>query len=87
MRILFLYTTEACYLCEVAEQMLKPLLAQFRLQLKKVNIEDSDELMSKYALRIPVIKKIEAAKDLDWPFDEQELLQYLGPVDKYADKY
>lgn len=72
-----LYGTSACHLCELAEALLRQargegLLAAFIT----VDISDSDELMSRYGLRIPVLKRRDGA-ELGWPFGAPELAVFL----------
>lgn len=72
-----LYGTSACHLCELAEALLQQaqgagLLAAFIT----VDISDSDELMSRYGLRIPVLKRRDGA-ELGWPFGAPELAAFL----------
>lgn len=74
---LFLYTTSACHLCEQAQNLLEPILLKGTFQLQLVEISDDDELMERYGLRIPVIRRDDSNADLGWPFDEAQVKQYL----------
>ena len=49
-----LYGTLACHLCEAAMHVLQPLIAD-GLRVSEVDISDSDELMERYQMRIPVL--------------------------------
>jgi hypothetical protein len=81
MRILNLYKTLGCHLCEDAAAMVKKQqVADVTLNL--VEIIDSENLIDQYGTRIPVIKfqkeaGIESA-ELGWPFTEEELAVFLN---------
>ena len=72
-----LYGTSACHLCEQAEALLQqasregPVLAFI-----KVDISDSEDLMARYGVRIPVLKRRDGA-ELGWPFGPAELTAFL----------
>lgn len=74
-----LYGTEGCHLCEEAEVILNRLIEK-RPELSEVELCDittSDELMARYGVRIPIIKSQQSGDELGWPFDEQQLSQFL----------
>jgi hypothetical protein len=78
MATLFLYTTLGCHLCETAEELIIASLAGKAFQLVKVEIAESDDLMDRYGLRIPVLaldkQKGASNKELGWPFDGRQVL-------------
>lgn len=75
---LVLYTTQYCQLCEEAENFIYRQLEGHHYQLKLVDISDSDELMARYAIRIPVLGfELDSAAELDWPFDANQLLGFM----------
>ena len=76
MTTLVLYSTLGCHLCEQALEMVTPSLAS-HYQIKQVDIVDSEELMARYAVRIPVIVRQDSLAEIDWPFDQQEFLAFL----------
>lgn len=67
-----LYGTSACHLCELAEDMLRPLCAAAELEYTKVDISESDELFRRYGVRIPVLAD-SRGRELDWPFSPEQL--------------
>ena len=67
-----LYGTSACHLCELAEDMLRPLCAAADYEYTKVDISDSDELFQRYGVRIPVLAD-PRGRELDWPFTPEQL--------------
>lgn len=77
MRKLILYTSLGCHLCEQALTVITPLLGRFDLTLQQQEIADSDDLMDRYAVRIPVVRLESAQQDLGWPFDAQEFVRYM----------
>lgn len=72
---LLLYTTSGCHLCEQAEWILRNQLTGFELQLQ--DIADSEELVTRYGLRIPVVRLAGATADLGWPFSAEDVADYL----------
>ena len=75
---ILLYTTAGCHLCEQAEALLEPVVRLNRLHWRPVDIAESEQLVERYGLRIPVIRVDGASQDLGWPFDEPQLLDYLS---------
>lgn len=74
---LLLYTTLGCHLCEQAEELVTPLIAARGWILELVEISDSDELVERYGLRIPVLLRMDNQQELGWPFDQEMLESYL----------
>lgn len=75
---LILYTTAGCHLCEHAKDRLWPALSSGDWRLEEVDIADSDELVERYGVRIPVVVRAGVRGELAWPFDEQQLEQWLA---------
>jgi hypothetical protein len=76
MKTLILYGTLGCHLCEQAAALIAPLLAKDWL-LEEVDISDSEALMARYGIRIPVLARQADGAELGWPFDQQQLLAFL----------
>jgi glutaredoxin len=72
-----LYSTVACHLCEQAKEILWPLIERFSLRLEEVDIANSDELLERYGVRIPVVQLPGSGATLDWPFDTSQLEVFL----------
>ena len=73
-----LYTTLGCHLCEDALTLLHLYSSQSRtLEIELVEISDSDSLIERYGVRIPVIQKVPGQTELGWPFNLLELTQYI----------
>lgn len=72
-----LFTTVGCHLCEQAEQLLNELNAQgSNIDICAIEIADSDDLMERYGIRIPVIRTPDQ-RELGWPFTLEELAIFL----------
>jgi len=69
-----LFHTDACHLCELAAH----LLDQISLEYEKHDICDDDVLAEQYGIRIPVLKRTDTDKELNWPFDMDKLKEFLG---------
>lgn len=73
----FLYTTLGCHLCEEAKRVLWELADEHSFQLQEVEISESDGLVERYGVRIPVIAVAGVANDLGWPFSLEEARELL----------
>jgi hypothetical protein len=73
---LVLYSTSACHLCEQALALLQPWLER-GVCAREVDISESDALMQRYGLTIPVLAREAGGPELNWPFDAQELKAWL----------
>ena len=71
-----LYGTLGCQLCDKAEQVLQPFVAQ-GLVVELLDIIESSEWLERYALSIPVLRRVDTGQELHWPFDQQAVLQLL----------
>lgn len=73
---LILYSTSACHLCDQAKVLIAEVLAPDD-RLREVDISDSEVLVERYGIRIPVLQREDSGEELGWPFDEQRLLHFL----------
>lgn len=81
-KILLLYTTLGCHLCEDAKALAWPVLEYYGYRLQSIEIADDPSLIDAYALRIPVVARADTGASLGWPFDQQALADLLaGPVE------
>lgn len=76
---LTLFGTTACHLCEECLLLTRPLEGN-GVRVSQVDIVDSSELLERYQLRIPVLRRDDTGAELDWPFGLNELLIWLGDV-------
>lgn len=75
---LMLYSTAGCHLCELAEQQLREAQTQVSLQWRWTEIVESEDLMERYAVRIPVVAESVSGAEIGWPFDQIELQNWLS---------
>jgi hypothetical protein len=68
-----LYTTSACHLCELAEA----LLHDINIEATSVEIADDDALVTRYGIRIPVLKRLDTQTELNWPFTSQDIMEFI----------
>ncbi|EPJ87635.1 hypothetical protein CFII64_07420 [Pseudomonas sp. CFII64] len=71
-----LFGTLGCHLCEVAEAELLPLV-EHGLLVELVDISEHERLFDDYALRIPVLRRVDTGAELDWPFDAEQIVTFL----------
>lgn len=71
-----LFGTLGCHLCEEAEQVLQPFVDR-GLIVELLDIIDSEQWLERYALTIPVLRRVDNGQELNWPFDEQDILKLL----------
>ncbi|TWI55717.1 glutaredoxin-like protein DUF836 [Pseudomonas duriflava] len=71
-----LLVTEACSLCRDAEAVLVPFI-EHGLLVERVDIVTLDKGVARYGLRIPVLRLIADGRELDWPFDSQQVAAFL----------
>ncbi len=75
MEPLILYYTEHCHLCDEAEKLL--LTAGLGKVYEKTEIADKPELLERYEIYIPVLKRRDNEKELFWPFDATALAEFV----------
>jgi hypothetical protein len=68
-----LFGTEGCHLCEEAERLL--IDAGIAFQAK--DIMDREEWQQKFGLLIPVLWHADSQRQLDWPFDNRQLREFI----------
>lgn len=73
---LILYYQPDCHLCDEAETLLH--VHGLAAAYVKVDIESDPELLKKYIIRVPVLKRPDTQQELGWPFDEPQLAAFLG---------
>jgi glutaredoxin len=78
MKKVILYSTSGCHLCEKAETYLAEVLSQKNFHLDIVDIAESDDLIERYGIRIPVIVIMGAPEELGWPFDVLKLRDFIS---------
>lgn len=76
---LTLFGTTACHLCEECLLLTGPLEGN-GVVVRQQDIVDDPELLERYQLRIPVLRRDDTGAELDWPFGLGELLDWLADV-------
>jgi len=64
--LLVLYATSGCHLCERAADLIRGAVA---VPFRMVEIADDENLLERYGVRIPVLRRLDTNEELDWPFD------------------
>ncbi len=72
------YTGPGCHLCDLASNVLAQTHQAPLLDITKCNIRDDANLYHLYAVRIPVIKRMDTGAELGWPFDVEEAESFLS---------
>ncbi len=72
--IVELYGTSGCHLCDQAKDILR--LAD--IAYTPVDVADSDALLEKYGMRIPVLRRADSDAELGWPFDRIAVERFLS---------
>ncbi len=80
--MLILLGTEGCHLCEQAEAILAASLAERneRINVKIIDIAEQQQWQEKYAIRIPLVYHPETGSELGWPFDKNNLHEFLNKL-------
>ena len=74
--IVKLFTTLGCHLCDEAHEQLRLLTGSgMDLRIELVEIADSQELIDRYGITIPVIRAHD--REIGWPFSVDELRSFL----------
>ena len=80
--LLKLYTTSHCHLCESALELALQQLTSAQLEL--IDIAESEQLLTLYGTRIPVLQRLDTLAELGWPFSAHELNAFLNVENKKA---
>lgn len=76
MKNYILYSTDGCHLCEQAWQLCQQLGLGEQVQV--VDIVYDDSLSEQYGVHIPVLKQLSSQQQLFWPFDQQQLAEFIA---------
>ena len=74
---LFLYTSRNCHLCELARDTVKNSTLIEKLELIEIDIASDIALVRKYRHSIPVLTSKNINGELYWPFNQEDLLNWL----------
>jgi hypothetical protein len=70
---LILYTRAGCHLCELAAT----LLDRAGISWRPVDIDGDANLTEDYGLRVPVLRRPDSGHELDYPFDEARVADFI----------
>lgn len=68
--------TLGCHLCEQAEAVLMPFV-EHGLLVELIDIAEREDWVDDYALRIPVLRRVDNGDELDWPFEAEQIASFL----------
>lgn len=77
MKIMF-YTGPQCSLCDLAMTQLSQTKQFAELDIESKNIREDSHLYHLYAVRIPVIKRVDNENEIGWPFTTDDLEVFLS---------
>lgn len=80
---LILFGTQGCHLCEEAEAVLAKCQGDSglgALQVDIVDIAEQEQWQERYGLRIPVLCHEGSGRELDWPFSEQDVREFIAGI-------
>ncbi|MEP0354969.1 MAG: glutaredoxin family protein [Paraglaciecola sp.] len=75
---LVFYSGKECCLCDQAESLLKEVSPSVLAQTTKVDVRSSTNLYHMYGARIPVLFNKENEQELPWPFNKEQLVEFLS---------
>ena len=79
---LILFGTAACHLCEMADELLIPLLKAYpQIQLEMIDIAEQSQWQEQYAIRIPVLLHPQSQQELGWPFDQAAVVKFINELE------
>lgn len=70
-----LYQRDYCHLCDQALAVMAQANAP---DFDSVWVDDDATLEARYGTRVPVLRDTQHERELDWPFDEAALRQFLA---------
>ncbi len=76
-RLLLLYGTVGCTLCENARAIAVVEADRAGFVIEDVDIADDDDLLERYGMLIPVLRRSDRSVELGWPFDHHALRMLL----------
>ena len=75
---LVLYGTSACHLCELAEQLLAGVMAEYPdMVVELIDIAEDDALVDLYGTKIPVLARADE-EILCWPFNTADVVSFAN---------
>lgn len=72
-----LFGTSGCHLCEQAEIIINACVPD---GVEYVDIAEQEQWQEQYTVRIPVLYDSESGLELGWPFDLDDVKDFVGRV-------
>ncbi|EWH08580.1 hypothetical protein DS2_16579 [Catenovulum agarivorans DS-2] len=72
---LLLLGTEGCHLCDLAYQVLANIGLAQHIQI--IDIAENEHMVEQFGERIPVLQDSLTKDCLNWPFNEQQVIEWL----------
>ena len=70
-----LYSTSHCHLCELAYSLV--MQPSNNIEVNLIEIAENEALLTRYGSRIPVLQRQDTQSELDWPFNETSIREFL----------
>jgi hypothetical protein len=71
---LYLYSTSHCHLCELAYSLTMKIPD---ISVNVIDVAEDEFLLVEYGIRIPVLKRQDTKMELNWPFSEAEIHEFV----------
>ena len=72
-----LFSTDCCHLCDQAIALIEPIATDLNVLIEVIDIAESEGLLEKYGLSIPVLANVDANIELNWPFNSADVKKIL----------
>jgi hypothetical protein len=83
-KTLLLHSTTGCHLCDRAEKLLASMPELHRYTVTVVDVVDNPEAFTRHAEHIPVLEIAGASAVLRWPFNADQVLDWLDGIEGRA---
>lgn len=74
---LYLYGTAACHLCEEAATLCGNICREAGFTWSEIDIAEDPDLLQRYGLKIPVLRRVDNVAELSWPFSTTDILAFV----------
>ena len=71
---IILFSGPECCLCDLA----KAQLAQLQVSYQTIDVKQQSEYFHRYGARIPVVYRQDDQGELGWPFEVEQLAEFLS---------
>ncbi len=53
-------------------------LVEYGLLVELIDIAERSDWVELYGLRIPVLRRVDTGAELDWPFEAEQVVSFVG---------